>query len=471
MSSPQAAGLAEYLWSIAPDLTAPQLAGAMIATARPPLSNAAGACSTDLPSAPRLDAYAAVLSLDQPAAVTRATAPVRFAILDHNGDGAFDHRDIQAFMNAYRNPPSDRNWSRADLNGDGFTGGSRPAALDLDPRGSTRAAAASLGTVGATLEGFALTFDERSVSDAEVLCFYSYSGLYTGTDQGRRDELEPEDTCDLPGDLRLEIDFPARVRPGESNTLTVRAFKLDGNGSQVEQQGVHLQLSATGGTVGASSGTTDADGEFTTSATMATGQTQITIDVTAFDQPGGDELADDSVTAQLLTDGSAVLDSVFAHIFVRGQPNDDDKDAESLSWSLSGSAAGPGGTASVTAFANYVQDGPTVRYTGEAELDASAGGDPAGAVAGVQSFLTVTVTGGPVTWQIRQRFTGTRPTSNFDFSCQVWLGSQLVSSTGNGGGTFEPGTWTISHDCGGGVGPTASPTIDGKVEFSATIGP
>jgi hypothetical protein len=473
MSSPQAAGLAEYLWSIAPDLTAPQLASAMIATGRPPLAITPGPCGSNVPSAPRLDAYAAVLSLDQPAAVTRATAPVRFAILDHNGDGAFDHRDIQAFVSAYRNPPSARNWSRADLNGDGFTGSSRPAALDLDPRGSTRAAAPSLGTVGATIEGFPLTFDERALTDAEVLCFYAYSGLYTGTDlQRRHDELETEDTCNLPGDVRLELDFPERVRRGQSNTLTVRAFKVDGTGSEVDQQGVHLELSASGGTIGAASGTTDAQGEFTTTATMAQNQSSITIDVTAFDHPGGDELADDSVTAQLLTDGSAVLDSVFAHIFVRGQPEDDDKDADTPNWTLTGASSGPGGNASVTASATYTQDGPTVRYTGFAELEAHAGSDPAGATAGYTSSLQVTVTGGPVGWRVQQRFVGTRPLSNFDFGCQVWLGTQRVSSTGSAGGILEEGTSTISHDCGGGVGqPPADPTIDGRVDFTVTIGP
>ena len=48
MASPQVAGLAMYLWSIAPDLTAPQLRGAMVATARPALPNDAGGCGTDV---------------------------------------------------------------------------------------------------------------------------------------------------------------------------------------------------------------------------------------------------------------------------------------------------------------------------------------------------------------------------------------------------------------------------------------
>src|SRR5688500_18783148 len=68
MASPQVAGLAMYLWSIAPDLTAPQLRSAMVDTARLPLPNDdASGCGTDVTSAPRLDAYAAVLSLDTPA--------------------------------------------------------------------------------------------------------------------------------------------------------------------------------------------------------------------------------------------------------------------------------------------------------------------------------------------------------------------------------------------------------------------
>ena len=47
MASPQVAGLAMYLWSIAPDLTAPQLRSAMVATARPALPNGAGGCGTE----------------------------------------------------------------------------------------------------------------------------------------------------------------------------------------------------------------------------------------------------------------------------------------------------------------------------------------------------------------------------------------------------------------------------------------
>jgi hypothetical protein len=195
MASPQVAGLAMYLWSIAPDLTAPQLRGAMVATARPALSNAAGACGTDLPSAPRLDAYAAVLSLDRPQALTPASAPVRFAILDHNGDDKFDEADLELFADAARADAGARDHSRSDLNGDGFTGGTGTAPLDLRLIGSARGGAPLLGTVRHGIEGVSVEFDEAAVTDIQALCFYAYSDLYTGSPDERVSLLEPRERC------------------------------------------------------------------------------------------------------------------------------------------------------------------------------------------------------------------------------------------------------------------------------------
>jgi Subtilase family/RTX calcium-binding nonapeptide repeat (4 copies) len=196
-ASPQAAALAEYLWSIAPDLTAPQVVTAMIATARPPLSiEEGGPCDSDIPSSPRLDAYTAVLSLDQPTPVTPSSAPVRFAIMDRNGDGAVTETDLQALVGALPSAtPSARDWSRADLNGDGFTGGPGAIAFDLDPSGSTRAGAPLFNTVAQTIEGVSVPFDERNVSDVQALCFYAYSGLYTGSPDQRKALLNPEQRC------------------------------------------------------------------------------------------------------------------------------------------------------------------------------------------------------------------------------------------------------------------------------------
>lgn len=220
MASPQVAGLAEYLWSIAPDLTSQQLAAAMIATGAAPLSNASGACGTDLPSAPRLDAYAAVLSLDQATGVTPATAPVRLAILDRNAAGGFTEADLQTLVAALpAATPAKRNWSRSDLNGDGFTGGPGGTAFDLDPSGSTRAGAPLLNTVTQTIEGVTVSFDERNVSDIQALCFYAYSGLYTGSPDQRKTLLDPEQRC---GAVALEAggNCSATTAFGRAATIT-----------------------------------------------------------------------------------------------------------------------------------------------------------------------------------------------------------------------------------------------------------
>ena len=238
LAAPQAAGLAEYLWSIAPDLNAPQIAYAMIDTGAPPLPIDGGSCGTDVPSAPRLDAYGAVLSLDQAAAVTPAGAPVRLAILDPDGAGGFEADDIEAFVNAHAAPSGARDWSRFDANGDGFTGVPGP------PRWtSTRVARRAAGAP--VLERIGATLDEHNVTDTQGLCYYAYSGLYSGS-LPRRTELLPLERC---GDLQLEHNFPQRVRAGDGNTLTIDLSSreiLDASGSPLGRDGAHLRAHALG---------------------------------------------------------------------------------------------------------------------------------------------------------------------------------------------------------------------------------
>jgi hypothetical protein len=195
MASPQVAGLAMFLWSIAPDLSAPQLRDLMVATARPALPIDAGGCGSDVPSARRLDAYSAVLSLDQPVALTPQTAPVRHAIVDHDGDGTFDDDDIEAFASVARSDAGARDWSRSDLNGDGFSGGTPEAPLDLDPTGSPRGGAPQLEVVMREILGVGVEFDERNVTDMEALCFFAYSDLYKGDPARRTELLDPPRNC------------------------------------------------------------------------------------------------------------------------------------------------------------------------------------------------------------------------------------------------------------------------------------
>ena len=193
-ATPQAAALGAYLWSIAPDLTAPQLRDLLVATAAPALSSGTQGCNTDVPSAPRIDAYTAVLSLDGSRQLTPGAARVRHAIVDHDGSGTFDSQDLVAFTAARRADVFDRDWSRSDLNGDGFTGGeANRTALDLDPSGSPRGGAPQLGIITITINGIPVQFDERSVSDKEALCFWAYSGLYGGSASARESVLNATD--------------------------------------------------------------------------------------------------------------------------------------------------------------------------------------------------------------------------------------------------------------------------------------
>jgi hypothetical protein len=195
MASPAVAGLAMFLWSIEPTLTAPQMRDLMVATARPALPNDAGGCGTDVQSSPRLDAYTAALGLDQAAAPTKLTAPVRHAIVDFDGDGTFDEDDIEAFNNVSRPTAGDRDWSRQDLNGDGFTGGTEKAALDLNPTGTPVRGAPKLEKVNQEIEGVSVEFDEASVTDMQALCFWAYSDLYKGSEDRRSDLLDPANNC------------------------------------------------------------------------------------------------------------------------------------------------------------------------------------------------------------------------------------------------------------------------------------
>ena len=167
MASPQVAGLAMYLWSIAPDLTAPQLRGADGRDRRPAAAQRRGRdCGTDVPSAPRLDAYAAVLSLDQAAgahAGERARAPGDPGPRRRRGRST---RPTSRRSRAAPAPtPGTRDWSRSDLNGDGFTGGRRrPTPFDLELIGShaRRGAARSTTVEPERSRASPCEFDERT---------------------------------------------------------------------------------------------------------------------------------------------------------------------------------------------------------------------------------------------------------------------------------------------------------------------
>jgi hypothetical protein len=190
----------------------------MVATAAPPLPSSA-ICGTEASSAPRLDAYTAVLSLDQSAPLSPAGAPVRLAILDRTGDGAFTEADLTAHADARRQSgEGPRDWSRSDLNGDGFTGGAGVAPFDLDPNGSPRGGAPQLG-VTTTSDGSGLSFNENAVTDAQILCFYARTALYTGSPEQRDTLLGPALGCGAPPEQPESANCTSTTAFGKAATI------------------------------------------------------------------------------------------------------------------------------------------------------------------------------------------------------------------------------------------------------------
>lgn len=201
MATPQVAGLAAYLWSIDDSLTAQDMLKLLIDTASPlPVVTSDPShteCSDYGQPAPLIDAYAAVLALDRPEALQESGDPnrakVRLALLDIvDGNGLsgsndkFDERDLGEWILqlAPENPAHGQlNYSRYDLNGDGFQGGAGTARFDLNIDRAWTSAAYSVNGVNVTL-------NEDNVTDLEILCYYAYSNLYTVEgDLQQRDQL------------------------------------------------------------------------------------------------------------------------------------------------------------------------------------------------------------------------------------------------------------------------------------------
>jgi len=175
MSSPQAAGLAAYVWILAPGLTPQEVLSLLKATARD-----YGSCPTPTPQSV-IDAYSAVLAVDDASALQEGGWPgeakVRMTILDVvdddgnlGGNGAFDEKDIEYFLQAYSIETSEPDYSRCDLNGDGYTGGKTTEKFNLDIDYSS-----TYGSVTQEILGETVTFRETSVTDMQVICYYAYS--------------------------------------------------------------------------------------------------------------------------------------------------------------------------------------------------------------------------------------------------------------------------------------------------------
>jgi len=128
-----------------------------------------------------MDAYQAVLGLD----FSLFDPRVRMAILDVadqtgafslTGDGRFEEDDLRRFLDAFDVGVD----LRYDLNGDGIVGGNGTDVFDLDVNTPP-----SYGMVNLMANDSTLSFDERAVTDLEVLCYYAYTNLYTGAPDQR----------------------------------------------------------------------------------------------------------------------------------------------------------------------------------------------------------------------------------------------------------------------------------------------
>ena len=197
-AAPAVSATAAFVWTMNPGLDAGELRDILVRTSRPVALNvlANGACDLLAAPAPVIDAYDALLAADSEDALGAngrpALAPVRVGILDIAGatgaagsNGRFDDKDLARWLAKLQVLPAPLDYSRYDLNGDGHTGGDTRERLDLDLDGMFES------QVSQDIEGDSIDFDENTLSDMQVLCYYAYSPLYTGDSDERQRLMGP----------------------------------------------------------------------------------------------------------------------------------------------------------------------------------------------------------------------------------------------------------------------------------------
>jgi VCBS repeat-containing protein len=220
MASPQVAGLAAYLWALNPDLTSEQVVNRIkFNTAK----------ATD-EWAPSIDAYAAILSADDAIALQsvndRFKAPVRIAIFDLDNDQDFDKDDLAVWVDKLKTPSAEKDYSRWDLNGDGYTGGDGKAPFNLNIDYSDP-------TTGKHVYGqikqptfydvdVKVDFDENNLKDKEILCYYANSSLY----QGDKDTLAATLGTFCGANLEVELQVSDTVAGWNGLPATIKLTNL-----------------------------------------------------------------------------------------------------------------------------------------------------------------------------------------------------------------------------------------------------
>jgi hypothetical protein len=214
LSAPQVAGLSAYLWNLKPSASPEELIRII-------------KHAYDMSETPGLvDAYMAVLALDQGQSLV-----VRQDILDVAGatptpgtNGKFDENDVELYLSKFKAHEEQRaggaidpDYSRFDLNGDGYTGGDNlvyATKFDL-----TADPVPEFTVFTRDIDGLAFEFNEDVLTDCEVLLFYAYSPLYQGNPD-KRQELKVK--C---GPTNVVCDFEATVQGHWKYALTDGSYE------------------------------------------------------------------------------------------------------------------------------------------------------------------------------------------------------------------------------------------------------
>ena len=185
MAAPQVAGLAAYLLAIRPELTPQDLVKILRDTAAPVPVETDPDCSSAAEPAPIIQAHAALLALDRPGEGL-GQLPVRLALLDIDGNGAYTEADLQEFLRSFETAQGAVDFGRADLNNDGRTGGDTTRPFDLDADRVIES-----GGVSVPILGEEQLFNESRLTDLEIVCYYAHSGMFTGDAVARDNLLAP----------------------------------------------------------------------------------------------------------------------------------------------------------------------------------------------------------------------------------------------------------------------------------------
>jgi hypothetical protein len=243
-----------------------------------------------------IDAYAAVLATD----ARRQRLDVRKALLDVNGDGVFDHLDLQAFMTAYATEPTKLDYSRFDLNGDGATGGIGTERFDLDAGALGANGAPQFGSVTLKVEGYEITMNEAALSDLQILCHYAYATQANGDPllYDTRTEAIDERTRILGPEQCVRARIVSAFGGSISGTTPLTAtVQVPSGGSLQPAPNLAVEASALCGSVAPARSVTDALGQVALAVTPNAGCTSVAVTLVARSAPAAPVLASQTFSA------------------------------------------------------------------------------------------------------------------------------------------------------------------------------